>query len=220
MKNKTLLMIITISIFVFSIITNTSLVSAVNYPYSVEIGDKLDYHVDILKNGTVVKPAYVYGLNLTEGDNFQMEIFDGMANSTSYTGADFTVRFLKDSETSIKYPGTGFLYTNNATFWESYTDTKSDIGGQIYQLTRSNNSISYSWTQNADNFVKIQFDPNTGIISTYERKSDSPAYNYTHFKFSKGTGDILSNIPGFEYPVVLVSFLTFVTISIQLKRKK
>lgn len=189
------------------------------YPYSVSIGDKIDYHVDILVNGSNTKNINIFGLNLSQGDNFQIEVFTGKAQSSNYIGTDYTVKFIKGDNKSIAFSGSSLLYTSNSTFWQSYKNASQDIGGQVYQLTRLNDSITYSWTSNADNFNKISFSTKNGLVTSYERATTSGPYNYTHFKFTKGTGSFLGNIPGFESQSAVIA-LFVVTITIIILRKK
>ena len=221
MKNKKFLFILNIIIFGLALLSNAQVGSAVTYyPYSVKIGDKIDYHIDTLVNGTNKGSINVYGLNLSQGDNFQIEIFTGVAQSTNYVGSDYTIKFIKGDQESAVVSGASYLYTSNSTFWDKYQNTTSDIGGQVYELTRVNTSITYSWTSNADNFITIKFNPNDGIMTSYERKTTSGPYNYTHIKFTKGKGDLLSNIPGFELSSSVIALLFIVTVTYQLKKKK
>ena len=216
MKRNLALYYLILLIFSLSFLTSTSFVSAVTYyPYSVKIGDTIDYHVDILKNGTKTGPINIYGLNLSQGDNFKIQIFTGKANSQNYVGSDYTIKFLKGDQESIAIPGSSYLFTSNQTFWEQYKNTTQDVGGQVYELTRLNNSITYSWTQNADNFIKIEFNPKDGLINTYEQATTSGPYNYTHFKFSKGSGGFLDNIP-----TGILTLFILTTFSLYIKKRK
>ncbi len=226
MKNQQLLNISILVIFFACSFSSTSGVSAVTYyPFSVKIGDKIDYHVDILQNGTNKGPINVFGLNLTQGDNFQIEIYTGVAKSTYYLGSDYTIKFVKGDKESNSVSGSSYLYTSNETFWQLYKNTTQDIGGQVYELTRLNNSITYSWTSNADNFVKIEFNPSDGLVKSYERADTTGNYNYTHFKFTKGSGGLfndvplLSNVPSFDIPISLFSLFVGAIISINIKKK-
>ena len=221
MKNKNVLVLIISVIFVFSLVSSINDVSGVaEYPYSVKIGDKISYHIDILKNGTNKGPINIYGLNFSQGDNFKIEVFTGVAKSTSYVGTDYTIKFLKGDQESIAISGSSYLYTSNKTFWEQYKNTTQDIGGQVYELTRLNDTITYSWTKNADNFIKIEFNANDGLIRTYEQATTSSPYNYTHFKFSKGTGGLLDNIPGFDISTGILTLFVLTTFSLYIKKRK
>ena len=221
MKNKKLFFILIILIFGLGLFSNGQIGFAVTYyPYSVKIGDKIDYHMDTLVNGTNKGPINVYGLNLSQGDNFQIEIFTGVAKSTNYVGSDYSIKFIKGDQESNAISGASYLYTSNKTYWDEFKNTTSDIGGKVYELTRVNNSITYSWTSNADNFITIKFNPNDGIITSYERKTTSGPYNYTHIKFTKGSGNLLSNIPGFELPTGLIALVFIGIIAFQLKKKR
>lgn len=190
------------------------------YPYSVSIGDKIDYHVDTLVNGSNTKNINIFGLDLSQGDNFQLEIFTGKAQSSNYIGIDYTVKFVKGTNKSVAFSGSSLLYTSNSTFWDSYKNSSQDIGGQVYQLTRLNDSITYSWTSNADNFNKISFSTKDGLVTSYERATTSGPYNYTHFKFTKGTGDFLSSIPGFENQTVYITLFVVATIFLLRRKSK
>ena len=83
MKKVKAMFFITISIFMLNILLTPQIGQSifVNYPYSVKIGDKIDYHLDILTNGTETGTYNVFGLNMTQGDNFQLEIFDAIASN-------------------------------------------------------------------------------------------------------------------------------------------
>jgi hypothetical protein len=83
--------VISALISIFLLAGTSTNVSAVVHPYSVAIGDKIPYTAVILKNGTSVEPLFIQGLNLTQGDNFEMEIFDGPGSPTSYWGNDFEI---------------------------------------------------------------------------------------------------------------------------------
>lgn len=211
-----------------SFVTTRNLASnTATYPYSVNIGDKIDYHLEILQNGTNKGPINVFGLNFSQGDNFQMQIFTGKAQPTNYEGSDFTIKFLKGNNASAEMPGSGYLYTSNKTFWSTYKNSSLDIGNEVYKLTRTNDSITYSWTLNADNFVSIQFNPNNGLITTYERMTTSSPYNYTHIKFVNGTSSgllnnvpFLSNVSGFDVTSGLIALTIMATIIYALKRKR
>lgn len=228
MKSQKKIFLINFIILSLTIVATTNLASATtSYPYSVNIGDKIDYHVDILENGTNKGPINIFGLNLTQGDNFQMQIFTGKAQSTNYAGSDFTIKFLKGDKASVEIPGSGYLYTSNKTFWSTYKNISLDIGNEVYKLTQTNNSISYSWTLNADNFVSIQFDPTNGLVNSYERMTTSGPYNYTHIKFVNGSSSslfndvpLLSNVPGFEVSSLLISVFFIVLVSILIRKKK
>ena len=212
MKFGKLQFLTVIAVFGLLLTTNVQVSNAaVVYPYSVNIGDKIDYHVDTLVNGSNTKNINIFGLKLSQDDNFQLEIFAGKAQSSNYIGTDYTVKFVKGTNESIAFSGASLLYTSNSTFWESYKNTSQDIGSQVYQLTRINNSITYSWTLNADNFNKISFSANDGLVTSYERATTTGPYNYTHFKFTKGTGDFLSNIPGFGGQSVVFSIFAIAT---------
>ena len=194
------------------------------YPYSVKIGDTVDYHVDTLKNGTKTGPLNVYGLSLSQGDNFQMEIFTGVAQSTNYLGSDYSIKFIKGDNKSIALNGASYLYTSNKSFWDLYSNSSQDIGGQVYTLTRINNSITYSWTLNADNFITITFNPNDGLLTSYERATTNSNYNYTHFKFSKGSSGFsipgIGNVPGYELPASILALLSMSTVIILHKKRQ
>lgn len=217
MKKNLRFFVIPAIISIFLLAGTTSNVTAVNYPYSVSIGDKIPYKVTILRNGTSVEPLFVKGLNLTEGDSFDMEIYDSSTvNPTSYWGLEFDVRFVKGDEKGIVFGAQSILFTSNKTFWDSYTNTSQDIGGTQYQVTIENNTGIFSWTTNADNIITVKFDTNNGQMTTFERKTTSSAFNYTHFKFEKGT----ASTPGFEIVIVLPAILFFTTIFMIRNKKK
>lgn len=204
---------------VFCLLFSTNLKigqAATVYPYSVQVGDKIDYHVDVLTNGSSVGPINVLGLDLKQGDNFQLEIFKGVAQSNNYVGSDYLVKFIKGSNESIAFSGSSLLFTSNSTFWDTYKNASQDIGGQIYQLTRTGTLITYSWTQDADNLNKISFNTTDGLVTSFERKASS-GYNYTDFKFTKGAQN---SLPGFDIEESIVSLFSIVAILMVLKRKK
>jgi hypothetical protein len=75
--------LVTSTIFLAFLMLFSSLmpVTAVVYPYSVSTGDKLPYNVTALKNGSYTGWLMVWGVNLSVGDNFFMEIFDRPAHT-------------------------------------------------------------------------------------------------------------------------------------------
>jgi hypothetical protein len=203
-------------IFIFLFVGTSTNVTAVVHPYSVAIGDKIPYTATILKNGTSVEPLFIKGLNLTQGDNFEMEIFDSSANPTSYWGNDFEVRFVKGEEKGDTFGAQSILFTSNKTFWDDFSNATTDIGGTIYQVTIENNTGTFSWTTDADNFVTVKFDTNDGLVTEFERKSSGTLFNYTHFKYVKGS---VSTTPGFEIAIIFPS-LTVLVLVIFVRNKK
>jgi hypothetical protein len=61
----------------------------------------------------------------------------------------------------------------------------------------------------------VEFDTNDGLITEYERKSTSSLFNYTHFKYVKGS----ASTPGFEIAII-IPCLTILTIVIFVRNKK
>ena len=198
------------------LVSSTVSVSAAVYPYSVSTGDKIAYNVVELKNGTDVDWLIVKGLNLSRGDNFFMEIFDRPANPTTAFGTDFTIRFVKGEENGDTFPGNSLIFSNNKTYWQDSTNLTFDVGGTIYSYTYEGDTATWSWTTDADNFVKVTFDINDGLLQSFERKAeDFNLYGHTHFKFVKGS---ISPIPSFEVPVTIASIF-LVTIILRNKRR-
>ena len=222
MNKKNSVYIKIVFLFVLFLFASSQKGSAVivRYPYSVKIGDKIDYHLDTLRNGTEKGTFPVDGLNLTEGDNFQLEVYDTVANPSSPIGADFTLRFDKGSDKSNTFSGAFFLYTSNETYWSATANQSFSFLSVLWSFSHTNTSATYSATQNADNFITVTFNPKDGLVTSYEAKSSSASGNYTHIKFTKGSGGLLSNIPGFEASSGLVALIFMATVAYTLKRKK
>ena len=107
--------LVTSSFFLSLIMLFSSVIptKAVIYPYSVETGDKIPYNCTILKNGSYTGWLMVKGLNLSSGDNFEMEIFDRPANPTLPYGTQFTIRFVKGEENGDTFSAQSVIFTNN-----------------------------------------------------------------------------------------------------------
>ena len=193
----------------------------VNYPYSVKIGDTIDYHIDTLRNGTTKGSLPVYGLNLTEGDNFKMEIYDGVSTPSTPYGEDFVVRLTKGAQSSELLSGLFLLYTSNETYWNTVKNASYDYLGIIFSFSHTNKSATYSAIQNADNYEKFEFNPKDGLLISFEFKTTDTSGNYTQLKYTKGSSSgLFSNIPGFELPTGLIALFFMATIAYQMKRKK
>jgi hypothetical protein len=215
-KNK---LLITTTIFLSGLILFSSLapVTATVYPYSVSTGDKIPYHVTELKNGTYTGWLMIWGINLSKGDNFFMEIFDRPANPTLPYGTQFTIRFVEGDDNGVTFSAQSVIFTNNKTYWEDTGTNKTyDIGGTIYSYAYEGNIATWSWTTDADNLVTVTFDITDGLLQSYERKTENFAfYGYTHFKYEKGN---TSSIPSFELPVSILGM--FVLMAVIRYRKK
>ena len=196
----------------------------VNYPYSVKIGDTIDYHMDILTNGTATGNYNVFGLNMTQGDNFQLEIYDAQASNSSYSpiGEGYTLRLVKGNSHSSTFPGTFFIYTNNATYWKAQTNYSFNFLGTIVEYTGTGTTGEFSGTTNADNFAKWAFDTTTGYLTSYEAKTSDTTGNYTHIKISKGSSGIsipgIGNVPGFELSASFLALLSISTLIVLRKK--
>jgi hypothetical protein len=204
--------LVTSTIFLAFLMLFSSLmpVTAVVYPYSVSTGDKLPYNVTALKNGSYTGWLMVWGVNLSVGDNFFMEIFDRPANPTTSFGSQFDIRFVKGDENGVVFQANSVIFTNNKTYWQdSGTNSSFDVGGTIYSYSYEGDIATWSWTTDADNFVTVKFNINDGILTSYERKTEAfSSYGYTHFKYVKGS----SSIPGFELPLSIISLFIVITV--------
>ncbi len=216
MRKRIILLSPIVLLITLILLSSTVSISAVTYPYSVEIGDKITYNVVELKNGTNADWLIVKGLNLSKGDNFHIEIFDRPANPTIPFGTEFEIRFVKGEENGDPFPGNSMIFSNNKTYWQhSSTNSSFDVGGTIYSYTYEGDVATWSWTTDADNFVTVKFDINDGLLKSFERKTDNFGfYGFTHFKFVKGSK---SPIPGFELSVTAISILIVANV---LRRKR
>ncbi len=217
MINRKCLVTSTIFLAILVLFSSLMPVTAVVYPYSVTTGDKIPYNVTALKNGSYTGWLMVWGINLSVGDNFFMEIFDRPANPTTPFGTEFTIRFVKGDNNGVTFAANSVIFTNNKTYWESSaTNSSFDVGGTIYSFTYEGDIATWSWTTDADNFVTVKFDINDGLLQSYERKTENfNSYGYTHFKYEKGG---TSSIPSFELPISIISL--FIVLAVIRKRKK
>ena len=228
MKKVKAMFFITISIFMLNILLTPQIGQSifVNYPYSVKIGDKIDYHLDILTNGTETGTYNVFGLNMTQGDNFQLEIFDAIASnsSTSPIGGGYTLRIDKGDAHSNTFPGDLFIYTNNATYWTKQGNYSFNWFGTIVEYTGTSNNGEFSSTTNADNFAIWKFDQSTGYLTSYEAKTSDTTGNYTHIKMTKGSSGIsipgIGNVPGFELSASFLALLSISTLIVIRKKRQ
>ncbi|MHA1977876.1 MAG: hypothetical protein ACW98F_03775 [Candidatus Hodarchaeales archaeon] len=199
------------------VFASTIPVTAVEYSYSVSTGDKIPYNITELENGSYNGWLWVWGLNVSDGDNIFMQIFDRPATPTTPFGSQFTIRFVKGNENGIEFTGQSLIFTNNKTFWEnSLTNNSFDVGGTIYAYSHEGDIATWSWTTDADNFVTVKFDINDGLLQSYERRTDDFSfYNYTYLKYVKGSK---SSIPSFELPISIIGL--FIVLAVVRTRKK
>ena len=210
--------IFTLTTFLLTLILFSPLLSvtAVDYPYSASIGDKIPYNITELNNGSYDGWLWVWGLNISAGDNFFMQMFDRPAIPTTPFGSEFSIRYVKGNDNGKEFSGQSLIFTNNKTYWEnSLTNSSFDVGGTIYSYTHEGDIATWSWTTDADNFVTVKFNINDGLLQSYERRTDDfNFYNYTYVKFVKRS----STIPGFELPVFIIGL--FIVVTVIRNRKK
>lgn len=217
MNRKKLITTSTIFLASLIILSTMSTATAVTYPYSVSTGDKITYNITELKNGTYSGWLMVWGINMSKGDTVKLEVYDRPANPAFPYGSEFTLRFVEGDTNGDTFPGHSMIFSNNKTYWQnSISNNSFDVGGTIYSYSLEGDTASWSWTTDADNYVKITFDINDGLLRTFERKTENDVfYGYTHLKFVKGDKSI---IPSFDIPITIAGL--FIGITVIKQRKK
>lgn len=182
--------------------------------FSLEIGEKVQYKVEILKNGTDVAVIdwQNSGLELTEGTKFELELYDvnnPLSLDDPYGGLTAKFRIWVGEEKSEPYSAAYQLMYNNATYWEEQFEnsTEWEIFGVKYKASLTEGLVTISYTANADNSMVIKFDAASGLVEEMEQKTSDSA-NYTHMKVVRSSDDLIGNleeIPGFELHLLLLS---------------
>ena len=210
----TLLVIVAMMLFSLS-----HAASAVVYPYSVKIGDKISYKATTVKKGTSQGSYNLSGLIITEGMEFQLEVFDASASPVTYFGDNHQFKAVSGENKSQAFSGRLFVFTSNASFWTNQSGYTFDSLGTIYAASLENNTriFTYSYVTDAENLIVYKFNIDDGILVKYERKTSSTTTNYTHFVMEKAGG--LFGLPGFEVTLFLAGMLSICALVVIRKRQ-
>ena len=170
---------------VFSVKNNYNEYSG-NFTYSVKVGDKLPYKVTILKNGNITQGISVFGLNLSQGDQFYMEILEAKSSFSSAIGSSVKMRFVTDNQTGHSGSGETWIYTNSSSYWR-LAHENGYYGGANSEETLDGYILNQTaYYDNGKDFVSVAFNIYDGIIEVHDRKTSRvDYYNYTRFRFER-----------------------------------
>ena len=200
-----LIMTVLCNILLFSTI---SMASADNFSYSVSEGDKIPYQVTILDNGS--SPAWLtaWGLSLSVGSEIYIQIVSCPETPTKSWGAEFDIQIVTDTENGTTYWGQNLIFSDNTSYWKNDSFNRDyniettvyefSLEGDIGTFVRNNPLTS------EDKYEIVTFDINTGLLITYEEKSDNGiiyvGFDISHIRIEKVA---TSSSPSFELPLVL-----------------